>query len=132
MPKCDVDFELQQEVKRFMHENRLTKSAAAKALGVDRATFWRFCSSGRAIGDTRLRYRDALAKCSGSASLQPKNVSFDAVSAADQPVSRSRPVLELSELAQIRRTCESVLALVGAYEAHMAGSKKLKTPQPAG
>jgi hypothetical protein len=118
MPKCDMDPVLQDQLHRFMSENELTRCAAAARLGVERTTLWRFCETGRARGDTRARFREALEKCNMEARL---SVAGDAVGAVDPVVppvrAVSRGVLADRELKQIRKACEGVLALLDVYEA---------------
>lgn len=120
MPKCEVDLVLQGQLRLFMSENRLSVSGAAEELGVERSTFWRFCQSGRARGDTRALYREALSKCSNDAV-------GDAADVADvSPGSVSRVLrsgLAGLELKRIRRACETVLALLDICEAQASDKK---------
>lgn len=123
MPKCDVDRVLQDEMLRFISESGLSVSGAAAKLGVGRTTLWRFCDSGRARGDTRALYREALSKCNSN---HAGDVADDAVSAhanAGQPRRIGQAGLTDVELKRIRKTCESVLALLEAYEAQALDSK---------
>ena len=106
MSKCEVDLVLREQVRRFIRENRLSVSGAAAKLGVDRTTFWRFCSSGRARSDTKALYREALAKCIINA------VAVSSLAQADQVPQARLPDMELK---RIRKTCETVLALLDAY-----------------
>lgn len=109
MPKCEVDLVLCEQMRRFIRENRLSVSGAATKLGVDRTTFWRFCSSGRARSDTRALYREALEK-------QISNTDMDvAVSSLAQGNHVPQARLPDIELKRIRKTCETVLALLDAY-----------------
>lgn len=123
MPKCDVDRVLHEQVQLFIRENGLTKNGAATILGVDRTTFWRFCDTGKARGDTRDLYRDALGKHNKKAAAF---VADDAVN-ADLDVAQTRltlqGVLADRELKQIRKACEGVIALLDVYEAQSLGRK---------
>lgn len=121
MPKCAPDPALQERVHRFMRENGLTVSGAATKLGVDRTTFWRFCDSGRARGDTRASYSAALEKRNKN---NKETVADDAVK-ADALTARTRTSLQGGlaghELKLIRKACEGVLLLLDAYEAQALG-----------
>lgn len=121
MPKCDKDPVLQDQLHRFMSENGLTRCAAAARLGVERTTLWRFCETGRARGDTRVRLREALEKCNMEARLSVACGAVGAFRAVDPVVppvrAVSREVLTDRELKQIRKACEGVLALLDVYEA---------------
>lgn len=121
MPKCKPDLALQERAHRFMQDNGLTVSGAAAKLGVDRTTFWRFCESGRARGDTRALYSAALEKRN---TINQKNLAHDAVK-ADSPMARTRRSLQGGlaghELKLIRNACEGVLVLLDAYEAQALG-----------
>lgn len=117
MPKCESDSALQEQVHRFIRVNGLTKSGAAAKLGVDRTTLWRFCDSGRARGDTRALYREALEKRSNNSAT---SVADNAVR-TDALTGQARTSLHRSladhELKLIRKACEGVLALLDVYEA---------------
>lgn len=121
MPKCEVDLALQGQLRLFMSENRLSVSGAAQKLGVERSTFWRFCQSGRARGDTRALYREALEKCSGNTVVDVADVA-DVADVSPAPVSRVLHAgLAGLELKRIRRACETVLALLDICEAQASG-----------
>ena len=118
MPKCEVDLVLQEKLRLFMSENRLSVSGVADKLGVERTTLWRFFHSGRARGDTRGLYREALAKCS-------RDAAGDVADVADLSPDPVRRVLHAGladlELKRIRRACETVLALLDICEAQASG-----------
>lgn len=118
MPKCEVDLVLQGRLRLFMSENRLSVSGAAERLGVERSTFWRFCQSGRARGDTRALYREALEKCSSDAVGGVADVADFDTGAAGRAL---RAGLAGLELRRIRRVCETVLALLDICEAQASG-----------
>lgn len=121
MPKCESDPALQERAHRFIKENGLTVSGAAAKLGVDRTTFWRFCDSGRARGDTKALYLAALEKRNEN---NQKSVADDAVK-ADALIAHARSSLHGGlaghELKLIRKACEGVLLLLDAYEAQALG-----------
>ena len=121
MPKCESDPALQERVLCFIRENRLTKSGAAAKLGVDRTTLWRFCDSGRARGDTKALYCEALEKRNKS---NLGDVALDAVKVGGL-VAHTRTSLAGGlaghELKLIRNACEGVLVLLDAYEAQSLG-----------
>ena len=123
MPKCEVDSVLQDQVRQFMIENRLSFSGGAKILGVGRATFWRFCDTGRARRDTRTLYREALAKRNEKTATRGSDEATDEVA----PAAKAHPTLQRvpadRELKQIRKACQGVLALLDVYEAHSMGRK---------
>ena len=122
MPKCEIDLALQEQLRLFQSENRLSVSGAAEKLGVERSTLWRFCNSGRARDDTRAVYREALAKFSSNAAADVADVADVAVNVdAGQPRRVLQASFADSELGLIRRTCETVLALLDAYEARASG-----------
>lgn len=118
MPKCEVDLVLQEQLRLFMSENRLSVSGAAERLGVGRTTLWRFYQSGRARTDTRVLYREALTKCNN-------NAVGDVADVADSnsgPVRRApQPGLVDLDLKRLRRACETVLALLDICEAQALG-----------
>lgn len=120
MPKCEVDRVLQDQVNRFVSQNGLTVSGAAAELGVDRTTFWRFCDSGKARGDTRALYREALEKRNKNPATR---VAYD----ADALAGRARAALQRGlvdhELKLIRTACEGVLVLLDVYEAQSLGKR---------
>lgn len=114
MPKVQVDAELLRdltEVVRTRFDG--CASRAAVALGLDRSSLWRFLRDGRAILETRNRYRKALLK------LQQERTSDDAVSVALSGVASDRELrasIPQHELERIRQTGLSLLALVRSYE----------------
>lgn len=125
MPKCQVDHALQTQVCRFVSDNSLSVNGAAKLLGVNRTTFWRFHDTGVALDNTRARIRKALANREKS----------DAVRVSDDPVGgganehQARHMrqggLVDRELKQIRKACEGVLTLLNVYEAQQSLTKKV-------
>lgn len=118
MPKCEVDLVLQGQLHLFMSENRLSVSGAAEKLGVERSTFWRFCQSGRARGDTRALYREALKKCINGAVTDVSDVA----DTKPRAISRTQHTgLAGLELKRIRRACETVLALLDICETQASG-----------
>jgi hypothetical protein len=126
MPKCEADHILQDQVRHFMNKNRLTISGAAVRLGVDRTTFWRFCESGRALGDTKALYREALEKCNKKNETNVVPVADDGIEAdalAVQVPLASQGVLADRELKLIRKACEGLLALLDVYEAQSLGRR---------
>jgi len=108
MPKVAHDPLLQKRLQEFV-DNHGNVAAAARMLGVDRATLWRFLERGMARIDTRQAYSAALER---EAAKSETSVAVQAVAVA---VGRN-PRLEERELRQIRRACEGVLALLNAYE----------------
>ncbi len=123
MPKCEVDRALQDQVRRFVSGNDLTVNGAAKLLGVNRTTFWRFHDTGEALVSTRARIREALANRKKSDAVR---VSVDAVG-GDAGEHLERRMLQGGladrELKQIRKACEGVLALLNVYEAQQSLAK---------
>lgn len=116
MPKCETDPALQEQVHRFMRENRLTTSGAAAKLGVDRTTLWRFCDSGRARDDTKALYREALEKRNRNSAT---GVANEAIKVAAHTSLQGG--LASHELSLIRKACEGVLTLLDVYEAQSLG-----------
>lgn len=121
MPKCEPDPALQERMRRFMRENMLTKNGAAAILGVDRTTLWRFCDSGRARGDTRALYHEALEKRINN----PATTVADSAVKTDELTVHAHTSLQGGlaghELKLIRKACEGVLALIDVYEAQSQG-----------
>jgi hypothetical protein len=121
MPKCELDLDLLERVHRFKIENRLTTSGAAVKLGLDRTTFWRFCESGRARGDTRALYRKALENRSNNFSAIVADVAVKTVAFTVQTPTSLKGSLADYELKLMRKACESVLALLNVYVAQSLG-----------
>lgn len=125
MPKCEVDFALQDQVRRFVRDNGLTVNGAATLLGVNRTTFWRFHETGEALGRTKVRIRDAIANRNNRAAVR---VADDAV-ASDATELQFRPLPEGAladrEIKQIRKACEGLLTLLNAYEAQQSLARKV-------
>lgn len=121
MPKCEVDLVLQEQLRLFMSENRLSVRGVAEKLGVERTTLWRFYHSGRARGDTRALYCEALAKCRNDA----VGGVADVADVADVNPGPAHRVLHAGladlDLKRIRRACETVLALLDICEAQASG-----------
>jgi hypothetical protein len=111
MPKVQPDPGLQQELKSFMSLHG-SVAAAAIALDVDRTTLWRFLGTGRARLDIKEQYRNALDR------LKTNTATDVAVLVAETETEKERPTKELKdrELHLIRQACESVLALIDAYQ----------------
>lgn len=109
MPKVEQDLPLQRRLQEFVDRHRSVRSAA-HLLGVNHSSLSRFLESGMAVAGTRREYSAALDR-EAARSETPV-----ADSVADVAVSGHR--LAERELRQIRRTCESVLALLDAYEGH--------------
>lgn len=121
MPRCKVDPALQDQVHRFISDSGLTTNGAAVNLGINRATFWRFCDTGKASPRTKQQLRNALEKRNRCAT---ESVSVDSdVPAAQVPIAVQ--LLADRELDQIKRACEGVLALISAYKAQRAGKEEV-------
>lgn len=116
-------------MRRFISEHRLSVSGAAAMFGVERSSLWRFCQSGMARGDTKARYREALAT---RATKSATGVADFAQLPASQPLLGTQELLGERELRRIRAACEGVLALLNAYEAQSGGQKVLKSEQSTG
>jgi hypothetical protein len=108
MPKVEQDRPLQSRLQEFVAKHGSVRSAA-QVLGVNHASLGRFLESGMAIAGTRREYSAALEREAA------KSGTTVAVPVADVAVG-GRLQLAERELRQIRRTCESVLALLDAYE----------------
>lgn len=121
MPKCEVDSVLLNQMQRFISDNQLTVGGAATRLGVGRTTLWRFCDSGKARDDTKILYRESLAK----QGVKVADVADVAVMGGLLGQSRLalQGVLAERELKMIRKACEGVLALLDVYEARQLGRK---------
>lgn len=123
MPKCEVDLVLQEQLRLFMSDNRLSVNGAAEKLGVGRTTLWRFYHSGRARTDTRVLYQEALAKCSNDAVGNVADVADVADSNPGSVRRAPRAGLADLDLKRIRRACETILALLDICEAQALGRK---------
>lgn len=123
MPKCDNDVVLQDDMLRYMEEQRLSVSAAASKLGLERSTLWRFCQSGRARSDTRAAYRKALASARAeTATSVALGVAVKAAGALHADAALGR-LPTAKELKRIKNVCEGLLALVAMYEAQLKAAK---------
>ena len=125
MPRCQVDSALRDRVRRFVTDNAVSVNGAAKLLGVNRTTFWRFHDTGAGLVSTRARIQEAIANCEKS---DVARVSDDAVGGGvpEQQARRIRQgLLADRELRQIRKACEGVLALLNVYEAQQSRAKKM-------
>lgn len=125
MPKCEVDAVLQHQVHSFVRESGLTVNGAATLLAVNRTTFWRFHETGEALSSTRTRIRDALENRNKQTAV---GASDDAVrpNGHEHQARLMLPGVPADrELKQIRRACEGILALLNAYEAQQALTRKI-------
>jgi hypothetical protein len=122
MPKCEVDSALQDQVRDFVSESKLTVSGAAKILGVDRTTFWRFYNTGKARDDTKVQFRDALANRNKKAARPAADDSHRADAMGGQMGPQLPGDLTDREIRRLRRACEGVLTLLNAYEVQRATS----------
>ena len=106
----------------------MTVNATATLLGVNRTTFWRFHETGEALSSTRARIREALAKRIVFAESRVADEAVDPVGVdASRQQERRSPQGGLAdcELKQIRKVCESVLALLNVYEAQQSLVRKI-------
>ncbi|MGN6828579.1 hypothetical protein [Paucibacter sp. M5-1] len=118
MPKCDFDPVLQDQLKRYVSERMLSVRAAAAELDVEHSVLSRFIKLGKARADTKARFRAALRE-RATETATAVAVSADSATGVRQLIRGD--VLAERELRQIRSACESVLRLVDAYEAQLAG-----------
>ena len=118
MPKVLKDDLLQDEVRAVVREAG-SFEAAASALHINKATLWRFHERGCAIARTRLTIREALKRIKSETNFA-QNVTNSTNRDADDHVTNLRT---------IRAFCQSMIALVDAYE-HVT-SKGEPTPATA-
>ncbi|MFM0485157.1 hypothetical protein PQQ81_31865 [Paraburkholderia strydomiana] len=109
MPKLLPDERLVERVRAFV-ERRGTVASAASALGVDRTFLWRFQRSGRAIGRTRARLADALAR------LEKETKSEES---ATTTLGTQLPVgVSAKDLVAMRAFFQNMLNVIDAYAAN--------------
>lgn len=116
MPKCQVDPALREQVRRFVSENSLSVNGAARLLGVNRTTFWRFHGTGEALVNTRTRIREALANRNKSDAVRVSDDAVGGGASEHQARYMRQGGLADRELKQIRKACEGVLVLLNVYE----------------
>ena len=107
MPKVQKDDVLLRSIQAIVNECG-SCSRAARRLGVDKMTVWRFCTSGRAIERNRVRLADAVKRYeneSSSVSIDEKLLHF-----------ANRDKVSADDLRVIRNFCQKMIALVDAYE----------------
>ncbi|SKC53376.1 hypothetical protein [Paraburkholderia hospita] len=109
MPKVVRDEGLEERVRLFI-EQRGTIASAASALGVDRTFLWRFHRSGRAIGRTRTRLSDALARFEKAT---PLTESVTTASPMSLPLGVSS-----DDLKAMRAFFQNMLNVIDAYAAN--------------
>jgi hypothetical protein len=108
MPRVSKDVELHGEVRAFV-SNSGGVAKAARLLGFDRSTLWRFLKTGCALEQTRLKIQAGL-KRNESATNAPLRNRMEAV-LDKEPV----PVLG-DELKVMRAFCQKMMALIDMYE----------------
>ena len=125
MPKCATDPILLEQMVDFIRENQLTIRAAATQLGVDRTTLWRFCTSGKARGDTKALYRESLKKRNTITATNNTHQHHEELIEGRKHLALQETLTE-RQLNQIRKACEGVLALLVAYETQQIRRGKIK------
>jgi hypothetical protein len=110
MPKVITDDALLAEVLAI-EKNVGSRSKLALQLGVDRATFWRFCQTGRAIDKTREVIRQGL--------MRNKNETIGKVGIS---IENSFGVNIHDDMQSLRSLCNTVLTVLDGYEKLLANS----------
>lgn len=105
MPKVLKDDLLQDEVRAVVRETG-SFTAAASMLHISKVTLWRFHETGCAIMRTRLAIREALRRIKSETNFT-ENVTNSISQEAD---------VQVTNLRTIRAFCQSMIALVDAYE----------------
>lgn len=118
MPKVVPDDRLAEQVRTFVDICGGCGSAARK-LGVNRASLWRFCQSGRAIPRTRARLIAGLSE-QESATEATENATIETTN----PVPAS---ISFDDLARLRAFFQTMIMLVDAFAPQLAAA----TPQYA-
>ena len=111
MPKVAQDDELRTQLQQFIQANEMSIPQAARELGVDRVSLWRFLSTGKARKDRRQVYHASLARLRLEKTETTSAGSVSLSKRATMP-----PPVHARELLHIRRVCDSLLRLLDAYE----------------
>lgn len=110
MPKVVTDNALLAEVLAI--EKLVgSRSKLALQLGVDRATFWRFCRTGRAIDKTREAIRQGL--------MRNKSETTGSIGKVEISIENSFGV-NIHDMQSIRSLCNTVLTVLDGYEKLLA------------
>lgn len=84
------------------------KSKLAAMLGVDRSTFLRFCSTGKAIDKTRVRIQKGL--------IRYKNETSDSSEKANATINPALTGNIQEDMRMLRSLCTTVLTVLDGYE----------------
>ncbi len=111
MPRVRISFELLAEVLQL--EAKIgNKSKLAATLGVERSTFLRFCSTGKAIDKTRETIRKGL--------IRYKNETSDIPEKAHASVGAALTGNIREDVQMLRSLCTTVLTVLDGYEKLLA------------
>jgi hypothetical protein len=109
MPRVQENQALAELADKF--GSHIGYAAAARLFGVSRATFYRFCKTGKAVAETRERIRAGLGRQESEGLSDPETP----IGAVDGKI-RSPGELRVQDLHQLRRICESVLQVLDVLE----------------
>jgi|GEM_PF-6024773 len=111
VPKVAQDDELRTQLQQFIQASQMSIPQAARELGVDRVSLWRFLTTGKARKDRRQVYHASLARLR----LEKTETKIPVSVSLPERVTTPLPV-HARELRHIRRVCDSLLRMLDAYE----------------
>lgn len=109
MPKVQTDQLLHSEVSAFIDEVGGV-ARAAKLLGLERSTLWRFRKSGCALERTRKTISEAM-------KMRNKNATSASIRDAHGTKAEDYVSLKQDDLVTMRAFCQKMLTLIDTYEA---------------
>lgn len=112
MPKLSKDVKLHQDVQNFVKAAG-TVSQAARELGVDRVTLWRFYHSGCALDRTRHALSQAISR---NKSVTTENLAHETTTTRTTP-----RVVSEEDLRTMRSICNGMMTLIEMYEQQLSG-----------
>jgi hypothetical protein len=118
MPKIVKDDLLQDKVRALVQAAG-SYAAAARMLDINKVTIWRFHETGCAIDRTRVAIKEALRRVESEINNK-KSVTDNAGNVTNSLGKKTD--LQVPDLRMIRAFCQSMIALVDAYESIDTGS----------
>lgn len=112
MPRVETDEALLREVRRYV-ESAGGVTKAARALGMDRSTLWRYLQSGSAIERNRAKLRQV-------ARSQENETTAQESATNEQLPAASLAGCSIDELRKVRSMCRQAVMVIDWYEAHIA------------
>jgi hypothetical protein len=123
MPKIDRDDNLLIKVRALVAKHSGC-SAAAKFIGINKATLWRFLNTGAAIERNKAKLRSAVDK--------PENEPCERKSETSEAGAGARNGLSLDDLERMKSMCQTMILVIESYMASsMKGEDPGSAPDPA-